>query len=66
MLEALGLVVDLVPRVAEDLDQEDLQQAVVADELERDLATLPRQLLAAVPVVLDEALGAGRSRPPRR
>ena len=34
MLQTLGLVVHLVPAVAEDLDQEHLEQAVVADELQ--------------------------------
>src|SRR6266571_2387854 len=57
VLEALGLVVDLVPRVAQHLDQEHLEQAVVADELEGDLPAFLCQLLAAVPVVLDQALG---------
>ena len=57
MLQALGLVVHLVPAVAEHLDEEHLEQAVVAHELEGDLAALAGQLLAAVAVVLDEALG---------
>src|SRR5438045_1929134 len=38
VLEAFRLVVDLVPAVAQDLDQEHLQQPVVADQLEGDLA----------------------------
>src|SRR6202171_4500328 len=58
MLEALRLVVDLVPAVAEDLDEEHLQEAVVPDELERHLAALTRELLAPVAVVLDETLGS--------
>src|SRR5713101_7418498 len=57
VLESLGLVVDLVPAVAEHLDQEHLEQAVVADQLEGDLPSFLRELLAAVPVVLDQALG---------
>src|SRR5581483_9812359 len=57
VLEAGGLVVDLVPTVAEDLYQEHLQQAVVADQLERRRAPLGRQLLSTVAVVSDQALG---------
>jgi hypothetical protein len=56
VLEALGLLVHLVPAVAEDLDQEHLEQAVMADELDRDAPSLPRQLLAAVTVVLYQPL----------
>src|SRR2546430_981197 len=56
VLESLGLVVDLVPGVAQHLDQEHLEQAVVADELEGDLPAFLGELLAAVPVVLDQAL----------
>src|ERR1700686_1109460 len=40
VLEPFGLVVDLVPAIAEDLDEEHLQEAVVADELQRHLAAL--------------------------
>ncbi|GAC1671062.1 MAG: hypothetical protein PVS3B2_12500 [Candidatus Dormibacteraceae bacterium] len=58
MLETLGLVMDLVQAVAEHLNKEHFEQAVMADELEGDLATLASQLLAAVAVVLYEALGA--------
>jgi len=36
------------PGVAEDLDEEHLEQAVVADELEGDLAAFACELLAAV------------------
>ena len=57
VLEALGLVVDLVKAVAEHLDEEHLQKAVVPDQLESDFAAFAGQLLAAVAVVLDEALG---------
>src|SRR5581483_100166 len=56
VLEALRLVVNLVPAVAENADEEHLEQPVMTDELECDLATLGRQLLAAISVVLDEAL----------
>src|SRR4029077_19910387 len=40
---------------AEHLDQEHLEEAVVADQLEGDLGPLAGQLLAAVPGVLDPA-----------
>ena len=56
VLQPLRLVVDLVPAVAQDLDEEHLEEAVVADELEGDLATFAGQLLAAVLVVLDHPL----------
>ena len=57
VLEALGLVMHLVPGVAQDADQEHLEEAVVTNELEGNLAALARELLAAVPVVLHQALG---------
>src|SRR2546425_2849045 len=57
MLEALRLVVDLVPAVAEHADQKDLQQAVMADQLQGDFAAVRSELLAAVAVVFDQALG---------
>src|SRR5205823_3057729 len=57
VLEALRLVVDLVPAVAEHADQKDLQQAVVADQLQGDFAAVRGELLAAVAVVFDQALG---------
>ena len=57
VLQAFGLVVHLVPRVSEHLDEEHLEQPVMPHELERDLAALAGQLLAAIAVVLDEALG---------
>ena len=57
VLEPFGLVVHLVPAVAEHLDQEHLEQAVVPHQLEGDLPALAGQLLAAVAVVLDQALG---------
>jgi hypothetical protein len=49
--------VDLVPAVAEHLDQEHLEEAVVADELEGYLPAFAGELLASVAVVLDQALG---------
>src|SRR5690348_10480523 len=58
VLEALRLVVDLVPGIAENLDQEHLQEPVVPNQLQGDLPAFTRQLLAAVAVALDEALGA--------
>src|SRR5438067_1415936 len=58
VLEPLGLVVDLIPAVTEHLDEEHLHQPVVADELKGDPPAFAGQLLAAVPVVLDQALGA--------
>src|SRR5712692_1659455 len=54
MLESLCLFVDLVPAVAEHLDEEHLQEAVMADELEGDLPALACQLLPAVPILRDE------------
>src|SRR6266849_1844236 len=56
MLEALRLLVNLVPAVAEHPDEEHLQEPVVPDQLEGHLPALARQLLTAVPVVLDQAL----------
>src|SRR5450759_1714025 len=56
VLEALGLVVHLVPAVAQHLDEEHLQQAVMAHQLQSHLAALAGQLLALVSVVLDQAL----------
>src|SRR4029077_20405472 len=53
VLQALGLVVDLVPAVAKDLDQEHLEEPVMPHQLEGDLAAFTRQLLASVAVVLD-------------
>src|SRR5437868_9824639 len=56
MLEALRLVVDLVPAVAENAHEKNLQQAVVPDQLQSDLAAVRSELLAAISVVLDQAL----------
>src|SRR5216683_2811774 len=61
MLESLGFVVDLVPGIATHLDQEHLEQAVVADELEGDLPAFFGQLLAAVLVVLDRPWAVSRA-----
>src|SRR5258706_4763030 len=61
VLQPLGFLVCLVPRVAEHLDQEHLEQAMVADQLEGDLPAFFGELLAAVPVVLDQALGGESS-----
>src|SRR5262249_6974124 len=58
VLEAFGLIVDLVPGVAEDPDEEHLEQAVMAHQLQGDLTALAGQLLPAVAVVLDQALGS--------
>ncbi len=56
VLQALGLVVHLVQAVAEDLNEEHLEQPVVPDQLQCNLAPVAGQLLAAVPVVLDKTL----------
>ena len=55
MLEPLGLLVDLVPAVAEGLGQVHLEQAVVADHLQRHRLTGRRQGRAPVAVVADQA-----------
>ena len=57
VLESLSLFVHLVQAVAEHLDEEHLQQSVVPHQLERHLSPLPGQLLTAMAVVLDQALG---------
>src|SRR5450759_4564831 len=57
VLEAFGLVVNLIPVVAEHLHQEHLEEAMVPHQLEGDLPALAGQLLASVAVVLDQALG---------
>ena len=57
MLERLGLVVHAVPRHAEVLGEVQLEQAVVAQHLERDALALGGQRDAAVGHVLDEARG---------
>ena len=58
VLERLGLLVDAVPRHAEVLGEVELEQAVVAHDLERDALAVVGQLDALVGRVLDEpALG---------
>ena len=56
VLEPLRLVVHLIPGIAEDLDQEHLQQSVMADQLEGDPPALLRQLLSPIAVVHNEAV----------
>ena len=68
VLEHLGLVVDAVPRHAE-LRQQQLEQAVVADHLERDAPPVLGQRDAVVGLVRDEArarraAGPSRTRTP--
>jgi hypothetical protein len=55
VLEAVGLRVDRVDRQAERLGEVLLEQAVVADDLERDLQPVCRELDAAIWRVLGEA-----------
>ena len=57
MLEPVGLVVHVVDVDAERLCEVQLEQAVVADHLERDLLSLRRQRDTAVRRVLDERQG---------
>ena len=54
-LSELGLVVHFVPGHAEALDEEQLDQPVVADHLERDAAAALGEAGATVALVLDEA-----------
>ena len=56
VLERLGLLVHAVPRHAEVLGQVELEQAVVAQHLERQALALRGQRHAAVGDVLDEPL----------
>ena len=56
VLEDLCLLVDPVPGHAEDLREEELDQPVVADHLERDALPLGGQAGAVVGRVLDDAL----------
>ena len=51
VLQAVGLRVHLVPRHAEVLDEVELQQAVVAQHLERDRLAARRQAHAVVRLV---------------
>ena len=55
VLEHLGLGVDAVPGHLQRLGEEQLDQPVVADHLERDPAPVGGQAHAAVGVVLDQA-----------
>ena len=55
MLEHLGLGVHLVPGHAEALDEEQLDEPVVADHLEGDAPAVLGEPHAAVALVLDEA-----------
>ncbi len=54
VLEHLGLGVHPIPRHFERLGEEQLEQAVVADHLERDPAPVLGQAHAAIGVVLDQ------------
>jgi hypothetical protein len=54
VLEDLGLGVDPIPRDLEDLRQEELEQAGVADDLERDATAVGGQAHAAIGRVLGE------------
>ena len=54
VLEHLGLGVHLVPGHPEALDEEQLDEPVVADHLERDAPPAFGQAYAAIPLVLDE------------
>ena len=54
VLEHLGLGVHLVPGHAEALDEEQLDEPVVADHLERDAPAALGEPHAAVALVLDE------------
>ena len=55
VLELLGLVVHLVPRVAHDLHQEELDQAMTAEDERGELLSGRRERHAGVGLVLDEA-----------
>ena len=55
VLEHLGLLVDTVPRHAERLGQEELEQPVVADHLQRQPRAGLRQPDAAIALVRDQA-----------
>ncbi len=54
VLEHLGLGVDAIPRHAQRLGEEQLEQPVVADHLERDLAAVVGETHAAIGQVLDQ------------
>ena len=55
VLEHLGLRVDLVPAHAQVLDEEELEQAVMADHLECDQPAALGQVDPVVALVLDQA-----------
>ena len=55
MLEQLGLLVDEVPGDVEHLDEEELEQAVVAQRPQRDAPALLGEARAPVALVLEEA-----------
>ena len=65
VLEDLRLGVHLVPRHPEVLDEEQLEQPVVADHLERDMAAAFGETDAAVALVLDETEGRELTEHPR-
>ena len=65
VLEHLGLGVHLVPGHAEALDEEQLDEPVVADHLERDAPAALGEADAAVALVLDEAEGRELAQHPR-
>ena len=54
VLEPLGLGVHLVPAHPQALDQEQLEQAMVANHLERDRAPALGQARTAIELMLDE------------
>ena len=56
MLEHLRLRVDPVPWHAENISEEELDEAVMADDLEGDPLALGGQARAVVGLVLDDAL----------
>jgi hypothetical protein len=55
VLEQLRLLVDEVPRDVEHLDEQQLEQAVVAERAQRDAAALVGEADAAVALVLEQA-----------
>ena len=65
VLEHLGLGVHLVPGHAEALDEEQLDEPVVPDHLERDTPPALGETDAAVALVLDEAQSGQLAQHPR-
>ena len=55
VLEQLGLLVDEVPRHVEHLDEQELEQPVVAERAQRDAAALGGEPDPAVALVLEQA-----------